>query len=424
MRSPVPLDPYPDNLTQRLVHWAKAAPDRIFLAQRKPDGGWRTLSYAQTLAQVRAVAQALLERDLSAEQPIAILSGNDIEHALLGLAAMQVGIPYAPISVPYSLMSSDFGKLKSIINDLTPGLVFAANGGPFAQRDRSGGAAGHRDRGDRQSARRTTQRRRSPSCWRQQPTAAVDAAHAKVGPDTIGKILFTSGSTGYPKGVINTQRMLCSNQAHDSRRARSSSPTSRRCWSTGCRGTTPSAATTISTWCSTTAARSTSTRASRCPAPSRRPSRNLKEIAPTIYFNVPKGFEMLLPHLRDDADAAPQLLQPAQGAVLRRRRLAAVRLGRIAADEHRDLRRARDLPVQHRLDRDRAAGARLQLGFSDGPGNIGLPAPGVELKLVPNRRQARSPAARDPTSRRAIGGGPTSPTRPSTTRAITRSATR
>ena len=100
------------------------APGRVFLAQRMADGAWRTLTYAQTLSRVRSVAQSLLQRRLSAERPIAILSGNDIEHALLGLAATMIGVPYAPISVPYSLMSSDFGKLKSIIEILTPGLVF------------------------------------------------------------------------------------------------------------------------------------------------------------------------------------------------------------------------------------------------------------------------------------------------------------
>src|SRR6185295_3696981 len=104
LRSPHPLEPYPDKLTQRLEHWAQAAPDRIFLAQRAPDGSWRALTYAQMLAQVRAVAQALIQRKLSPERPIAILSGNDLEHATLGLAAMMIGVPYAPISVPYSLM--------------------------------------------------------------------------------------------------------------------------------------------------------------------------------------------------------------------------------------------------------------------------------------------------------------------------------
>src|ERR1700733_3997308 len=128
MRSPHPLPAHPQKLTERLVHWAEAAPDRVFLAQRDHGGGWRTLTYAQTLAAMRALAAALLQRDLSAERPIAILSGNDIEHALLGLAAIHVGVPFAPISVPYSLLSQDFGKLKAIMAALSPGLVFAANG--------------------------------------------------------------------------------------------------------------------------------------------------------------------------------------------------------------------------------------------------------------------------------------------------------
>src|SRR5580704_11640457 len=133
LRSPHKLPPHPQKLTERLVHWAKAAPDRVFLAQRDATGDWRRLTYAQVLAAVRAISAALLERDLSPERPVAILSGNDIEHALLGLAAMHVGIPYAPISVPYSLLSQDFGKLKAIMAVLSPGLVFAANGNAFAR---------------------------------------------------------------------------------------------------------------------------------------------------------------------------------------------------------------------------------------------------------------------------------------------------
>src|SRR6185369_14904551 len=133
LRSPHPLDSYPKKLTERLEHWAKAAPDRVFLAQRTADGSWRKVTYAQALGQVRSIAQSLLTRRLSAERPIAILSGNDIEHALLGLAAMMIGVPYAPISVPYSLMSGDFGKLKSIIESLTPGMVFVSDGKPFAR---------------------------------------------------------------------------------------------------------------------------------------------------------------------------------------------------------------------------------------------------------------------------------------------------
>jgi feruloyl-CoA synthase len=134
LRSPHPLSPYPKNLTERLRYWAGAQPDRVFLAQRDaPNGGWRMLSYAAAFAKVRTLAASLLQRNLSPDRPIAILSGNDIEHALLALAAMHVGIPYAPISVPYSLMSQDFGKLKAIVGLLTPGLVFAASGMAFAR---------------------------------------------------------------------------------------------------------------------------------------------------------------------------------------------------------------------------------------------------------------------------------------------------
>ena len=120
------LPPYHAKLSEPLDHWAKAAPDRVFLGQRDAEGGWRTLSYAQVLALTRRIGAALLRRGLSPERPIAIISGNDIEHALLALAAMGVGIPYAPISAAYSLLSSDFGKLRAIIDLLTPGMVFAS----------------------------------------------------------------------------------------------------------------------------------------------------------------------------------------------------------------------------------------------------------------------------------------------------------
>ena len=166
MRSPEPLPPYPDTLTERLAYWAKTAPDRIFLAQRDPAGGWRTLSYAATLLAVRAIAAALLERDSSPDRPVAILSGNDIDHAMLGLAAMHVGIPYAPISVPYSLMSQDFKKLTAIIDILTPGLVFAANGAAFARAISARCRPPWKSR-SRQARRPDGGRRILPNYWRQ-----------------------------------------------------------------------------------------------------------------------------------------------------------------------------------------------------------------------------------------------------------------
>src|SRR5262249_36620821 len=130
--SPNALALYPAKLTERLQHWAAAAPARTFLAQRAASG-WRKMSYGETLDQVRRIGAALLRRDLSPERPIAILSGNDIEHALIGLAAMYVGIPSAPISPAYALLSKDFGRLRSIIDLITPGLVFAADGDGYAR---------------------------------------------------------------------------------------------------------------------------------------------------------------------------------------------------------------------------------------------------------------------------------------------------
>ena len=133
MRSPHALGDYPARLTARLEHWARVAPERTFIAKRGPDGAWRTLSYAETLAAARRIGQALLDRGLSAERPLAILSENDLEHALLGIAALHIGVPYAPISPAYSLLSTDFAKLKLVLGLLTPGLVFAADGQRFGR---------------------------------------------------------------------------------------------------------------------------------------------------------------------------------------------------------------------------------------------------------------------------------------------------
>src|SRR5262245_14133236 len=127
------LGPYPSSITTWLEYWARTAPDRPFLAQRDAGGAWRALSYAEVLHEVRRIGAALLQRGLSPDRPVVILSGNDIDHALLGLAAMHVGIPYAPISPAYSLLSTDYGKLRTIMGLVTPGLVFASDGAPFAR---------------------------------------------------------------------------------------------------------------------------------------------------------------------------------------------------------------------------------------------------------------------------------------------------
>ena len=133
VRNLAPLDAYPEKLTERLDHWAKVAPDRVWLAERDAAGAWRKITYAQARDGARRIAASLLTRGLSAERPVVILSGNSIDHALLGMASMYAGIAYAPISPAYSLISSDHSKLKYIFDLLTPGLIYAENGKPFAR---------------------------------------------------------------------------------------------------------------------------------------------------------------------------------------------------------------------------------------------------------------------------------------------------
>jgi feruloyl-CoA synthase len=381
LRSPHPLRPYAKNLTERLVHWADAAPNRIFIAQRDNGGGWRTMTYAQTLASVRAIAASLLERDLSTERPIAILSGNDIEHALLGLAAMHVGIPYAPISVPYSLMSQDFGKLKSIIGILTPGLVFAANGTAFA---RAIAATVPPDVAVVVTGNPSPERKATPfaALLATAPNAGVDAAQAKVGPDTIAKFLFTSGSTGQPKGVINTQRMLCSNQSMISA-------------GLAFIRDEPPVLVDWPPWNHTFGGNHDFgmvldnggsfyiDEGRPLPGAIEATVRNLRDIAPTIYLNVPKGFEMLLPFMRSDSALRERFFSK-----LKVMFYAGASLAQHVRDELQEIAVTttgeRIIFISSLGSTETAPAAIACCWESEHAGNIGLPLPGVELKLAPH----------------------------------------
>jgi feruloyl-CoA synthase len=212
VRSTTPLTAYPERVIDRLFEHAAAAPDRTFIARRGADGQWQHLTYARAAAAARGIGEALLARGLDAERPVAILSGNSIEHALVALGCLCAGVPYAPISPAYSLLDKSFGKLHHIISLVTPGLVFADDGMRFAAAIAAAvpadveiavaeGAPGGRPCTTLAALLETP------------ATAAIDRARATTSGETIVKFLFTSGSTKMPKGVVNTNRMWSSNLA-------------------------------------------------------------------------------------------------------------------------------------------------------------------------------------------------------------------
>ena len=381
MRSPRQLAPYPKKQTERLAYWAQAKPERVFLVQRDAAGAWRTVTYAAAFAGVRSIAAALLERDVSPDRPIAILSGNDIEHALLGLAAMHIGVPYSPISVPYSLVSQDFKKLKAIIEILTPGLVFAADGKAFA---RAIAAAVPGDVEVAVTANPASDRPMTPfaKLIGTEPTPAVEAAHAKVGPETIAKILFTSGSTGQPKGVINTQLMLCANQSM------------MRGGLTFLGDGEPPVLVDWLPWNHTYGSNHNFGLVLDCggslyidegkpmPGAIAATVRNLRDVAPTIYFNVPKGFEMLLPHLSED-----RVLRETFFSRLKVMFYAGAGLSQHVHDALQELAVktvGERILILTSLGSTETAPAALACSWeSERVGNIGLPLPGQEVKLVP-----------------------------------------
>jgi feruloyl-CoA synthase len=298
LRPKMALGEYPDRITDRLHHWAKAEPNRIFMAERDTGGLWRQISYVQLLASSRHIASGLLARGLSADKPIVILSGNSIDHALLAFGALYAGIPFCPVSPAYSLISRDYGKLGFVMRLLTPGLVFADDATKFADALSANIAADIEivaSRGDVPGRKLT----RLSDLLATPEHPGLDSAHDAIGPDTTAKFLLTSGSTGNPKAVINTQRMICANQVmlRQTLAFLKDEPpviVDWLPWNHTFGGNHNIGLTLYNGGSMYLDA------GKPMPGGIEETARNLREISPTVYFNVPKGYESLLPYLRDD----------------------------------------------------------------------------------------------------------------------------
>jgi feruloyl-CoA synthase len=381
LRAAAQLGAYPVKMTDRLVHFAKAAPDRVLIGQRDATGEWQTITYAQMLDKVRRVGTALLARGLNAERPIAILSAGDLDQAVLGLAAMHVGIPFSPISPPYSLVSTDYGKLKHVLGLLTPGLIFAADGAAYAK---AIAAAAPPDAEIVVRANPTKGATLFETLLATTPAQAVDDAAAKVRADDVMKIMFTSGSTGMPKGAINTQRMFAANQQMQIEML----PILRE---------QPPVVVDWMPWNHTFAHSDFGNvlynggsfyfdDGKPVPGQFERTVRNLREIKPNYYFNVPKAYEFLIPFLRTDEELRETFFGRVQMMFY-----AAAGLPQFiwdALDELALKTVGERILMVTGLGMTETAPFMLCANWPDGfAGLVGVPAPGIDFKLAPVGRK-------------------------------------
>jgi len=382
------LKPYEKHVPAFLARWAAQAPDRIWLAQRRgPDREWLKVTYGEAKRQVDSVTQALIERGFGPDKPVMILSSNSIEFALLTMAAMQARAPIAPVSPAYSVMSQDHAKLRYVFDLIKPGLVFVQNGEIYARAlkalDLEGVLLVHVDKAP-------TEMQSLP--WSEllatRPTEAVARSVEMIEPGTTAKFLFTSGSTGMPKAVINTQEMMCANLAMGqmARTRRPDDPPGVMLdwlpWNHTMGGN--------ATFQGNLADGGTTYIDDGKPLPGlfEETLRNLREISPTYFANVPAGYAMLATALENDDGLARRFF----------RNLHSLAYG--GATLPSDLyERMEALAVRYTGFRlpfvtgwgatETAPTATTVHWASERVGLIGLPFPGVQLKLVPTGEEGR-----------------------------------
>jgi feruloyl-CoA synthase len=377
------LQAFPDRLTDRLQHWAHTKPHQTFMARRVKNtdgtlGDWRHITYAQAWQTSRSIAQSVIDRGLSAERPVVILSENSLEHALLALGCLIAGVPFVPTSPPYSLVSVDYDKLKHVLRTVTPGMVFASDAryakaiaatvGDDMEVVMCEGAVPGRTVTAFDSLCATA------------ATPAVDAAMAATGPDTIAKFLFTSGSTKLPKAVINTNRLWCANQQQMAQ----SMPVLAEQelvlvdwlpWNHTYGGNHNFGMTVFH------GGTLYIDDGKPTPALMHETLRNLREIAPTVYFNVPTGFEAIAQAMQHDEQLRKTLLSRVQMFFYAGAALAQPIWDSLYASQEREVGERIVMGTGLGMTESGPFGIFVTNPFVQA-GDLGVPTPGLELKLV------------------------------------------
>ncbi len=386
----VPLDAYDERMADRLIHWARATPDVTFVAQRLRNadgslGDWRHVSYAEALSAARRIGQALLNRGLSAERPVVILSDNGIDHCLLAMGCIYAGVPFSPASPAYSTVSKDYGKLRHVIDTLTPGLIWAEDGERYGAALAAVTPAGAEVVLSRHADAAALQGRESTpfaELLATEPTPAIDAAQAATGPDTIVKFLFTSGSTKLPKAVINTNRMWCANQ----QQMRLSMPLLLEekpvlvdwlPWNHTFGGN-HNVGMVLNNGGTLYIDEGKPT-----PALIGETLRNLREVAPTMYFNVPTGFEAIANAMKTDDALRQNFLSRVKMFFYAGASLAQPVWDSLFDSAERELGQRVVMTCGFGMTESSPYGL-----FVTSPdvkaGDLGLPTPGMQVKLAPS----------------------------------------